>query len=168
MKRSIAITTLAVATAVLLATWLAPQPLYRDPPRDLPWELPDYREADTGWYVDERGRLHAYVEHFRLKGISPSMVAWFYQQLPISTVEYRGKRMPLYHIFHPTEHGRLADGVDPWLASSWQAERDLMTLYTKEYPAEQYLRERCTGAALAYALKVMTEARADTGPRQAA
>jgi phage recombination protein Bet len=34
--------------------------------------------------------------------------------------------------------------------------------------AEQYLRERCTGAALAYALKVMTEARADTGPRQAA
>jgi hypothetical protein len=109
LKRSIATTILAlvVVAAVLLATLLAPQPLYRDPPRDLPWVLPDYREADTGWYVDERGRIHAYVEHFRLKGISPSMVAWFYQQLPIATVEYQGRRMPLYHIFHPSEHGRL-------------------------------------------------------------
>ncbi len=110
MKRSIAISTLAliaVAAAILLVTLLFPRPLYRDEPRDLPWVLPDYREADTGWQVDERGRIHAYVEHFHLEGISPAMVAWFYQQLPISTVEYRGRRMPLYHIFHPTEHGRL-------------------------------------------------------------
>lgn len=110
MKRSIAFVILAlvvVAIAVLLATLLAPRPLYRDPPRDLPWELPDYRGADTGWHIDERGRIHAYVEHFFLEGISPAMVAWFYQKLPISTVEYRGRRMPLYHIFHPSEHGRL-------------------------------------------------------------
>ena len=35
------------------------------------------------------------------------MVAWFYQQLPISTIAYKGVTYPLYHIFHPTEHGAL-------------------------------------------------------------
>lgn len=110
MKRSIVFITIAlvlVAAAAGLVSLLMPQPLYRDPPRDLPWVLPDYRKADTGWYLDEHGRIRAHVEHFFLEGISPAMVAWFYQQLPISTVEYRGQRMPLYHIFHPTEHGRL-------------------------------------------------------------
>ena len=35
------------------------------------------------------------------------MVSWFYQQLPISTVELHGVTYPLYHIFHPSEHGTL-------------------------------------------------------------
>ena len=98
-----------LAVAVLAAALIAGQqaPLYRDPPRDLPWALPDYREADTRWEVDELGRIQAEVQHFFLQGISPDMVAWFYQQLPVASVDYRGRRYPLYHIFHPTEHGRL-------------------------------------------------------------
>lgn len=100
------IAVLASATA-LLVLGCSGEPLYRDPPRDLPWVLPDYRDADVHWEVDGRGRIHAEVEHFFLAGITPSMVAWFYQQLPIASVDYRGERLPLYHIFHPSEHGRL-------------------------------------------------------------
>lgn len=85
-----------------------PQPLDRDAPRDLPWVLPDYRLAKVHWEVGERGRIHNHVEHLFLPDISPKMVAWFYQQLPISTVEYSGNTLPLYHIFHPTEHGRIS------------------------------------------------------------
>ncbi len=98
---------LLVAVGVAGVALLAPGPIERDPPRDLPWQLPDYRQAKTAWSIDDDGRIHTRVEHFLLRDITPEMVAWFYQQLPISTVEFRGATYPLYHIFHPTEHGTL-------------------------------------------------------------
>ncbi len=87
---------------------LLPEPVPRDAPRDLPWSLPDYREANTYWEVGTDGRIYTQVEHFVLRDITPEMVAWFYQHLPISTVELRGQTIPLYHIFHPSEHGSIA------------------------------------------------------------
>ena len=98
---------LLLLVGVMAVVLLSPGPIERDPPRDLPWELPDYRQAKTAWSIDADGRIHTQVEHYFLEGITPEMVAWFYQQLPISTVEYRGVTYPLYHIFHPTEHGTL-------------------------------------------------------------
>lgn len=96
---------LALGVAVL-PTLLSPG-LERDPPRELPWTLPDYRLANTSWYVADDGRIHTQVEHLFLPGITPAMIAWFYQYLPVSTVELNGRTMPMYHIFHPTEHGKL-------------------------------------------------------------
>ena len=73
-----------VAAALL---WVAqPAPLYRDPPRQLPWKLPDYRDSKRYWHIDANGLIQARVEHFFLADISPSMVAWFYRVLPVSTV----------------------------------------------------------------------------------
>ena len=94
-----------VGIIVLLLWLLAGDPLMRDAPRNLPWQLPDYRLAKTHWDVGDDGRIFTQVEHFFLEGISPEMVAWFYQHLPISTVQLQGETLPLYHIFHPTEHG---------------------------------------------------------------
>ncbi len=106
--RKLALGGIAAALIVACTLWLlTPKPLHRDPPRQLPWQLPDYRAADTHWEVAPDGRIHASVEHFFLRDITPAMVAWFYQVLPISTVELDGATMPLYHIFHPTEHGRI-------------------------------------------------------------
>lgn len=107
MKLFIRAAVAILLAAVVLAVLLRPQPLQRDAPRDLPWTLPDYRQANTSWEVAEDGRIHTHVEHFFLRGITPEMVLWFYQHLPISTVELNGVSMPLYHIFHPTEHGRI-------------------------------------------------------------
>ena len=99
---------LVVLLLIAVAVWsISPAPIHRDPPRDLPWKLPDYRDANTAWSIGPDGKIHTEVEHFFLEGISPAMVAWFYQQLPISTVQYRGVTYPLYHMFHPTEHGTL-------------------------------------------------------------
>lgn len=92
---------------LLLKPVLLPPSLVRDAPRVLPWQLPDYRQATASWRVAPDGRIHSQVQHFFLRDISPQMVAWFYRQLPISTVDYQGVRYPLYHIFHPTEHGRV-------------------------------------------------------------
>lgn len=108
-KTKLTVTTLiSIAVIGLIAFLLiSPAPLERDTPRDLPWALPDYRNAHTQWEIGDDGRIHAEVEHFFLQGISPTMVAWFYQQLPISTVELNGTVYPLYHIFHPVGHGRI-------------------------------------------------------------
>ena len=98
----------ALLTVALIAlVVLQPTALVRDAPRDLPWTLPDYRLANTHWEVGDDGRIYTQVEHFFLPGITPAMLSWFYQQLPIATVDFRGKTYPLYHIFHPTEHGSL-------------------------------------------------------------
>lgn len=106
MKR-LAQTLLVVVVGATIIVLLRPPPLDRDAPRALPWILPDYRLATTSWEVAEDGRIHTHVEHLFLEGITPEMVLWFYQHLPISTVELNGTTMSLYHIFHPTEHGRI-------------------------------------------------------------
>ena len=101
---------LQVLTGALLSIALvacAPAPIPRDAPRSLPYELPDYRAARTGWDILEDGRIHAWVEHLYLRDIAPEQVAWFYRYLPIATIRYNDTVYPLYHFFHPTEHGRL-------------------------------------------------------------
>lgn len=104
----ILVSLLLLPAVLAFLLWLmTPGPLVRDKPRDLPWQLPDYRQAHSDWQVGEDGRIYTQVEHFFLRDISPEMVSWFYQQLPISTVDLDGVTYPLYHIFHPTEHGRL-------------------------------------------------------------
>ena len=95
----------ALITFALVAC--SPAPIPRDAPRDLPYDLPDYRAASTGWEVLEDGRIHAWVEHLFLADITPQQVAWFYRYLPIASIDYKDTVYPLYHFFHPTEHGRL-------------------------------------------------------------
>jgi hypothetical protein len=130
--KKIACWSVAALVVAAVALWLlAPAPLYRDPPRDLPWQLPDYRAARTHWEVAADGRIHASVEHFFLRDITPAMIAWFYRVLPISTVELDGTTLPLYHIFHPTEHGRIrvldaAPGGEPGMATG-------ATVYREEW-----------------------------------
>lgn len=129
MWRGLAVAGVALA-AVLL--WLRlPGPIERDPPRDLPWQLPDYRDARMQWVVGDDGLIRAGVEHFFLEDITPAMVAWFYHVLPISTVELAGVTYPLYHLFHPTEHGRIrvleaAPGGEPGMAAG-------ATVYREEW-----------------------------------
>lgn len=93
---------------IVSAFWLYnPEPLERDPPRQLPWELTDHRLAGKQVEYTSNGTLQIQVDHLLLTGVTPAMVAWFYRVLPISTIEYQGVTYPLYHFFHPTEHGTI-------------------------------------------------------------
>jgi hypothetical protein len=102
---------LALLMAVLLLgtlVWFKPgKGLLHDAPRTLPWTVPDYRPAQAQHSVLPDGRIRIEITHLPLTGIRPEMVAWWYQKLPISTVEIMGVRYPFYHVFHPTEHGRI-------------------------------------------------------------
>jgi outer membrane protein assembly factor BamB len=78
-----------------------------DAPRRLPWPLPDASEAVTAHEILPDGRIHLTIGHRPLRGVTPGMLAWWYRVLPISEVEFDGAVRPMYHLFHPTEHGRI-------------------------------------------------------------
>ena len=99
---------LLLMTVVVVIAWHLPQPsVKRDPPRQLPWPVPDHRLAEKGYEYLPDGRIRVITHHLPLPGVTPAMLAWFYQQLPLSTVELDGRTYPLYHLFHATEHGQL-------------------------------------------------------------
>jgi hypothetical protein len=97
----------------VVALWFKPQISFQhDSARHLPWKLPDYKQAKTSVNILSDGRIKIVIEHLPLNNITPEMLSWFYQQLPISTIEFRSTsptspslKLPLYHIFHPSEHG---------------------------------------------------------------
>jgi hypothetical protein len=104
---------------LMAVVWFMPQPSFtHDAPRSLPWTLPDYKPAKTHYRTLDDGRLEITIEHLPLPGVSPAMLAWFYKVLPISRVQLDGSSYPLYHLFHPTEHGVIqvsepaANGVE--------------------------------------------------------
>ncbi len=106
-------TIIAAALGMLLILaaaflWFKPLPSFpHDAQRDLPWQLPDYKAANTHMEILEDGRIKIEIEHLPLVNIKPEMVAYFYQVLPISTVQLNGNLYPLYHLFHPSEHGKI-------------------------------------------------------------
>ena len=93
---------------LILLLWFKPQPNFpHHSPRDLPWQLPDFQDAKVNMDTLDNGQIHIRIEHLPLDSISPKMVSYFYKVLPVSTVSLNGRHMPLYHIFHPTEHGEI-------------------------------------------------------------
>jgi len=91
---------------LVVAFWFKPISSFEhDSPRKLPWTLPNYKQAKILTSVLDDGRIKISIEHLPLLGIKPKMIAWFYQNLPVSTVEISDHVYSWYHIFHPSEHG---------------------------------------------------------------
>jgi quinoprotein glucose dehydrogenase len=90
----------------LLAFSLPVNPKH-DPPRDLPWPLRPVLPGQARHEVLPDGRIHLSIEHRALPGVTPEMLAWWYRVLPLGEVEFGGTKYPLYHLFHPFEHGRI-------------------------------------------------------------
>ena len=94
-------------TGDFLIAFALPANPRHDPPRQLPWRLRDVRDASASHEILPDGRIHLRIEHRPLPGVTPAMLAWWYRVLPISEVEFDGAVRPMYHLFHPFEHGRI-------------------------------------------------------------
>ncbi len=106
-RRSVSVAFLAVAAALV---WFVLRPAsghVHDPPRHIPWPLPDASQAAAAHTILPDGRSYLAIEHRPLPGVTPEMLAWWYRVLPLSQVEFDGALRPMYHLFHPTEHGRI-------------------------------------------------------------
>jgi len=97
----------ARGTGDYLVAFALPANPRHDPPRHLPWRLRDVRDASASHEILPDGRIHLRIEHRPLPGVTPAMLAWWYRVLPISEVEFDGAVRPMYHLFHPFEHGRI-------------------------------------------------------------
>jgi hypothetical protein len=106
-RRGWSVALLAVAAALV---WFVLRPASghaHDPPRRIPWPLPDASQAAAAHTILPDGRIYLAIEHRPLPGVTPEMLAWWYRVLPLSQVEFDGALRPMYHLFHPTEHGRI-------------------------------------------------------------
>jgi hypothetical protein len=78
-----------------------------DAPRRLPWPLREPGKGATAHEILPDGRIRLSIRHRPLPGVTPQMLEWWYRVLPIGEVDFDGARRPLYHLFHPSEHGRI-------------------------------------------------------------
>jgi hypothetical protein len=92
-----------VAVAILFAL---PRPNFEmAEPRDFPWPLTPFRDEMYSATIRQDGKLEILLQHDVLPEVTPAMLAWWYQQLPLGAYQTGDKTYTYYHLFHPSEHG---------------------------------------------------------------
>ncbi len=78
-------------------TTTLPQPL------SLPWELKPVSSAPAGSETLADGRKRLWVKHEVLKGVTPTMLVWWFRHLE-GDVEIGGRVLGRYRVWHPFDH----------------------------------------------------------------
>jgi hypothetical protein len=81
----------------MTAKWTLP------PPRPLAWKLKPLSSADTAFNILDDGRLELTITHGVLKGVTPSMLKWWFGNV-VGSMEYMGQVYPRYLVWHPLDH----------------------------------------------------------------
>lgn len=72
-------------------------------PLNIPWHPKPLHSARSGVEILPDGRLHCWVDHERLHGVAPRMMAWWFAHLEGPMV-HAGRRLPRYRVAHPPGH----------------------------------------------------------------
>lgn len=72
-------------------------------PIPVPWSLKPLESAQTGLDVLGDGRLHLWIRHDLLHGVTPRMLVWWFQHME-GDMELEGVRYPRYRVWHPRDH----------------------------------------------------------------
>ncbi|MFO0629673.1 MAG: hypothetical protein U0325_29125 [Polyangiales bacterium] len=87
-------------------------------PITVPWTMKPLTSAETRTEVLDDGRLHLWIRHDVIHGVTPSMLVWWFQHLD-GDMELEGRRLPRYRVWHPRDHvafryaHRPATGIGP-------------------------------------------------------
>lgn len=73
------------------------------PPRRLPWPLKPFESAVTSLAHDRYGRTVMKIEHDRVAGLTPEMVAWWFRNIG-GEIEVDGQVLDRYLVWHPFDH----------------------------------------------------------------
>ena len=85
------------------------------PALPISWKPKPVSGAKTGSRVLPDGRIQYWIEHDLLRGVTPDMLAWWFQHLE-GDIQYQGKTLNRYRVWHPEDHvhvsyeRRLPDG----------------------------------------------------------
>lgn len=72
-------------------------------PRSLPWPLKPISSAQTSLTYDRLGRMVLHIRHDLVKGLTPSMVAWWFGHIG-GEIEIEGQSLNRYLVWHPLDH----------------------------------------------------------------
>lgn len=72
-------------------------------PLDVSWVCKPVSSAQSGIDVLADGRLHCWIEHEPLRGVTPPMLVWWFQHLE-GEMDYHGGRYTRYRVWHPRDH----------------------------------------------------------------
>jgi len=75
----------------------APQPL------DIRWTCKPVESARCGLEILSDGRIHCWIEHEVVRGVTPKMLVWWFQHLE-GDIVVGGKRFSRYRVWHPRDH----------------------------------------------------------------
>lgn len=71
--------------------------------QDTNWIGKPLDSAHWGIDVLDDGRLHCWIEHEIVEGVSPAMLAWWFGHLE-GSMEFEGRRVERYRVWHPRDH----------------------------------------------------------------
>ncbi|MDZ7865960.1 DAPG hydrolase family protein [Acidovorax sp.] len=77
------------------------------PPLPITWQPKPLTSARSGAQVLPDGGLHCWIEHEVLQGITPRMLAWWFQNRE-GDMDFEGGRLPRYPVWHPRDHVRVS------------------------------------------------------------
>lgn len=72
-------------------------------PLNIPWRPKPLHSAKSRIEVLPDGRLHCWIEHEVLRGVTPRMLSWWFAHLE-GPVVHAGRRLPRYRVAHPLDH----------------------------------------------------------------
>src|SRR5689334_14829458 len=75
----------------------APKPLPID------WIKKPVQSARSGVDILPDGRIHCWIEHDTIRGVTPKMLAWWFRHLE-GTVDVDGVPFNRYKVWHPVDH----------------------------------------------------------------
>lgn len=84
------------------------EPPERGPEVPVAFTMKDVSTANTTVSSLPDGRVQIRIEHDLIRGVTPEMLMWFYENVPTAKVEVGGRLYPLYHIWHPGDHVSVA------------------------------------------------------------
>lgn len=72
-------------------------------PLPIPWQPKPVHSARSGVDLLPDGRLHCWIEHATVRGITPAMLVWWFQHLE-GEMLHHGVRAQRYRVWHPRDH----------------------------------------------------------------
>lgn len=77
----------------------------RRPPEPLntPWTCKPLESARSGVDILSDGRIHCWIDHDVVRGVTPKMLVWWFQHLE-GDIQFDGRRLPRYRVWHPQDH----------------------------------------------------------------
>jgi DAPG hydrolase PhiG domain len=75
----------------------APEPL------NIQWKCKSIETAHSGYEILADGRIHCWIEHDVIRGVTPQMLVWWFKHLE-GDVDIEGQRLNRYRVWHPRDH----------------------------------------------------------------